>query len=207
VGLPVQEAGVRPARALPYELDVHGAARFQDNTLRLVFGNTGSAAAVFQVRSGNTADLPRSYTVEAGKSLADVWSVTESYDLSVYGPNGFFRAFKGSMAARTVRARLDVRASYETGDRGGIVLRIVNSGEHSAALTVLDAYSGDEFKELLAPREDLDHDWSLHATHGWYDLIIRIDGDAAFEYRLAGHVETGRDSLTDPVLGGVVLKG
>jgi phospholipase C len=111
------------------------------------------------------------------------------------------------MAARTVRARLDVRASYDTGNRGGIALRIVNSREHTAALTVLDAYTGEELKQLLATREDLNHDWSLNATHGWYDLIIRIGGDAAFECRLAGHVGTGRASLTDPYLGGVVLKG
>ena len=206
LGLPNQEPGGRQARALPYELHVHGTARFQDNTFRLVFDNTGSAAAVFQVRSGSTTDLPRSYTVEAGKSLTGVWSVNESYDLSVYGPNGFFRAFKGSVAARTVRARLDVRADYDTGDQGGIALRLINSGEHTADVKVIDAYSGEEFKELLAPREDLDHDWSLQASHGWYDLIIRIGGDAAFEYRLAGHVETGRDSMSDPALGGVILK-
>jgi hypothetical protein len=33
--------------------------------------NTGSAAAVFQVRFGNPSDLVRTYTVEPGKQLAD----------------------------------------------------------------------------------------------------------------------------------------
>jgi phospholipase C len=206
LGVPNQEPGSRPARALPYELNVHGAARFNDNSMRLVFENTGDAAAVFHVRSGNSSDLPRSFTVEANKSLADLWTVTESYDLSVYGPNGFFRSFKGSVAARTMRAKLDVRASYTTSDQGGVSLRIVNSGEHTAKLSIVNAYTGKESSELLAPREDMDHDWSLSATHGWYDLIVRVSGDDAFEYRLAGHVETGRDSMSDPALGGLVLK-
>jgi phospholipase C len=206
MGVPNQEPGSRPARALPYELNVYGAARFNDKSMRLVFENTGDATAVFHVRSGNPSVLPRSYTVEANKSLADAWTVTESYDLSVYGPNGFFRSFKGSVAARTVRAKLDVRASYNTGDQGGITLRIINSGEHTAKLSIVNAYTGESSGELLAPREDMDHEWSLSATHGWYDLIIRITGDDAFEYRLAGHVETGRDSMSDPALGGLVLK-
>jgi phospholipase C len=206
-GVPAQEPGVRPARALPYELHVLGMANFTDKTFHLQFANTGSAAAVFHVRSGHVAELPRSYTVEEDKSLADNWSVgTSTYDLSVYGPNGFLRSFKGSVDGRTVRSRLHVRPAYDTEGQGGISLNIVNSGEHTAAVTVLDAYTGEEVKQLLAPREDMGHEWSLSAFHGWYDLIIRVDGDDAFEYRLAGHVETGRDSMTDPVLGGYVLK-
>jgi phospholipase C len=206
MGVPNQELGTRPARALPYELNVYGAARFNDKSMRLVFENTGDAAAVFHVRSGNPLDLPRSYTVEANKSLGDAWTVKESYDLSVYGPNGFFRSFKGSVAAHTMRARLDVRASYNTSDQGVVTLRIVNSGEHTAKVSVVDAYTGKERNELLAPHEDMDHDWSLDSTHGWYDLIVRVAADDAFEYRLAGHVETGRDSMSDPALGGLQLK-
>jgi phospholipase C len=203
-GVPAQEKGIRPARALPYELDVHGTARVGEGSFQLRFTNTGHAAAVFHVRSGDATDLPRSYTVEAGKSLSDTWKVGAAYDLSVYGPNGFFRSFKGNVGA--AHSSLDVRSGYDKEDRGGVTLRIANRGAHSAAVTVRDAYTGTEFKELLAPREDLDRDWSLNATHGWYDLIVRIEGDAAFEYRLAGHVETGADSVTDPALGGLVLK-
>jgi phospholipase C len=204
IGVPTQEPGIRPARALPYEFDVQGTANFPDSTFLLQFRNTGRAAAVFQVRSGNAAD-PRSYTVGAGKRLSDTWDVGAAYDLSVYGPNGFLRSFKGSVAAGTMRSRLDVRASYDTSDQGGIKLRITNAGEHTAGVTVLDAYTGRKFTKLLERRKDLDHEWSLEGFHGWYDLIVRVEGDAAFEYRLAGHVETGEDSITDPVLGGYHL--
>lgn len=207
IGLPTQEKGVRPARALPYKFDVRGAVSFSDKSFRINFGNIGRAAAVFQVRSGNSADLPRSYTVEAGKSLDDKWSASSAYDLSVYGPNGFFRSFKGDIAGGSARATcLDVRASYDTEDRGGITLRIINTGKQAAEVTVLDAYTGEEFVQYLEPREDMDRDWSLHKFHGWYDLIVRVTGDTAYECRLAGHVETGRDSITDPAIGGLTLK-
>ena len=49
---------------------------------------------------------------------------------------------------------------------------------------------------------------SLDQFYGWYDLIVTVAGDPTFKYRLAGHVETGEDSFSDPALGGLVtLKG
>jgi phospholipase C len=205
-GVPSQESGARPARALPYEPEVHGLAHFGSGTFDLHFANSGEATAVFQVRSGNATDLPRSYTVEPGKSLDDHWNAAAAYDLEVRGPNGFFRAFKGSMDAATLRSRLDVRVRYESDDEAAIALEVSNAGEHTATVIVLDAYTGKEQRHQLAPREDVEHELPLAAFHGWYDLVIRVDGDAAFEYRLAGHVETGRDSMTDPALGGHALK-
>ena len=70
IGVPAQEKGIRPARALPYELDVHASVNASNSTVVLTFFNTGSATVVFQVRSGNAADPVRTYTVEPGKTLA-----------------------------------------------------------------------------------------------------------------------------------------
>jgi phospholipase C len=38
-------------------------------------------------------------------------------------------------------------------------------------------------------------------THGWYDVTITSSGDTAFVRHLAGHVESGRVSISDPALG------
>jgi len=90
----------RPARALPYELDARATVRASNGTVGLTFVNTGSAAAVFQVRSGNPADTVRNYTVGSSKFLGDSWNIAaSSYSLSVYGPNGFVRYFKGIIAS------------------------------------------------------------------------------------------------------------
>jgi hypothetical protein len=96
----------------------------------LSFINTGSATVVFQVRSGNTADLVRTYTVEPGKRLQDTWNVVSSYDLSVYGPNGFVRYFKGCIGAGA--AALDVFSKYDREERGAIEWRISNVGASQA---------------------------------------------------------------------------
>jgi phospholipase C len=99
--LPQQEHGVRPAWPLPYALEVMG--RIQDEgSFRIDFLNIGDASVVFQVRSGPNDAAPRTYTVEPGKQLSDAWPVTNlQYDLSVYGPNGFFREFQGGTDAGT----------------------------------------------------------------------------------------------------------
>ena len=58
--------------------------------------NTGDAGACFHVRSGKSVDGGRTYRVDAGKSRFDRWSATPDgrYDLSVYGPHAFLRAFR-----------------------------------------------------------------------------------------------------------------
>ena len=208
VGVPAQEKGIKPARALPYELNVQAKVDVASSTITLTFSNTGRATVVFQVRSANTGDAVRTYTVEPGKQLSGSWSVGSPYSLSVYGPNGFVRFFNGSIGSNA--AALDVVSKYEDEDEdsGAIAWRIRNLTNTPAQVTVLDAYSGNSMTQLLQPGDNFEGDLSLEQFHGWYDLIVTVADDATFKYRLAGHVETGEDSFTDPALGGLVtLKG
>jgi phospholipase C len=204
VGLPLQEKGVRPSRALPYELNAYGSVNLASGTFAIDFLNTGSVGAVFQVRSGNPADNVRAYTVEAGKSLSGTWSVGATYDLSVYAPNGFTRYFKGSTGAGA--AALEVREWYDTNGRGSIGWGITNVGTANATVSVLDAYSGYVTSRTLEPGQSFEDSWSRDSFFGWYDLVVTVAQDPTFNYRLAGHVETGRDSFSDPALGGFQLK-
>ena len=205
-GIPTQEKGVRPARALPYELDVHAAVNASSHTVLLTFINTGAAGAVFHVRSGNAADPVRFYTVEPNKELMGTWNVATSYDLSVYGPNGFVRFFKGSVGPNA--AALNVVSGYDTKDRGSIQWAITNVAANRAEVSLMDAYTGNTVQRFILPKGSFTGSLSLSQFYGWYDLIITVAGDSTFNYRLAGHVETGADSISDPALGGLVtLKG
>jgi phospholipase C len=210
LGVPAQEKGIRPARALPYELDVEASVNASNSTVSLAFLNTGRATAVFHVRSGNPADTVRAYTVEPGKTLTGAWNTTSSYHLSVYGPNGFVRYFNGSIGSSA--AILDIEVNYgsegDDGDRGSIQWKITNAAAKDADVSVLDAYTGNVSTRLLHSHASLVDKLTLEQFYGWYDLIITVEGDPTFKYRLAGHVETGKDSFSDPALGGLVtLKG
>ncbi|MBV8360350.1 MAG: DUF756 domain-containing protein, partial [Deltaproteobacteria bacterium] len=207
LGVPKQEKGIRRARALPYEMNVQASVDASNSTVRLTFFNSGRATVVFQVRSGNPADLVRWYTVEPDKRLSDTWNVTSSYNLSVYGPNGFVRYFKGSIGKNA--AYLDVRSIYDRDhEGGGIEWIITNTGGNQVEVTVLNAYTGNKCMRVLQPQERFEQWLSLTQFYAWYDLIITVVEDPTFQYRLAGHVETGDESFSDPALGGLVtLKG
>ena len=205
VGVPQQEQGVRPARALPYELKVHAEVNAASSAVVLKFFNSGFATVVFQVRSGNPTDLVRTYTVEPGRELQDAWSVGSSYNLKVYGPNGFVRYFAGSIGPSA--AVLDVFSKYRRHDCGAIEWAVANLGATQAEVSVLDAYTGNSVTRNLQPGGTLSGQLSLQQFFGWYDLIVTVAGDSTFNYRLAGHVETGKDSFSDPALGGLVTLG
>lgn len=193
--LPKQEHGVRPARPIPYTL--HADGRRDGDALRIDFRNTGKVAAVFQVRRAGSADAPRSYTVEPGKHLSDTWPATSGYDLSVHGPNGFYRRFTDG------RSRLDVTPTYgERDDK--LAITLTNRGSKRVEVTVRDGYNARPVTLSLRPGVTERATWALARTHGWYDLTVSVAGDAEFAYRCAGHVENGKDSISDPALGGLV---
>jgi phospholipase C len=190
--LPGQERGVRPARAIPYTLHADGQAA--DGSFRVDFRSTGQATGVFHVRSADPAHEPRSYTVEPGNHLADTWQFGSSYDLSVHGTNGFFRRFQGSQADLEVRAEYDER-------RNEIALEIRNRGSKQVTVAVADRYSARKSTLSIKPGDVGTERWSLARTRGWYDLTVSGD---KLEYRYAGHLENGEDSISDPGMGGLL---
>jgi phospholipase C len=202
--LPRQEPGLRPARPVPYELHVLGEADSSDGTVKIRFGNTGAAAAVFQVRSGNSADGPWTYTVSPGAHLDETWAFKAvgqlAYDLSVYGPNGFLRAFKGAFAGRR-SANLLTRSQYHAERCPGITLEIHNRGAEPTRVRIKSAYTHETLVHALEPGETFTRRWPLESSFGWYDITVEAESDAAFKQHLAGHVESGCDSMSDPALG------
>ena len=44
--------------------------------------------------------------------------------------------------------------------------------------------------------------FALERSAHWYDFTVTVHNLPSFRRRFAGHIETGRDSLSDPALGG-----
>ena len=194
--LPQQEPGTRPARALPYELQVDG--QVSASGVQLFFRNTGKAAAVFQVRPGDGKTGPWTYTVGAGDTASDGFGTSGgSYHFRVYGPNGFLRTFAGRVDAGS--ANLAVNNIYDK-KSGAIAVMIQNLSSSATNVSVLDAYSGQTQTYLLQPQQTVTYANPLRASFGWYDLTVSVGSDPSFERQLAGHVETGSPSVTDPAI-------
>ena len=194
--LPEQEPGIKPARALPYTLQAT-ALSDQPGVFGIQFENAGRAGACFHVRSADASNGPWYYTVEAGKSLSATWPTQGKYDFSVYGPNGFLRHFKGDLASS--KTSLKVASHYELND-DGLVLSLSNEGRDFCNVTVENVYNGESLTYALRPGEHEQKKWYLGDSYGWYDLIVRADAEGGFVQRLAGHVETGQPSVTDPAM-------
>ncbi|HVJ54689.1 MAG TPA: phospholipase C, phosphocholine-specific [Aliidongia sp.] len=198
--MPKQEPGIRRARALPYDLHVQAQPDFSDGVLRLTFVNTGKAAAVFQVRDGAGGALPRTYTVEPNKQLSDKWSPAASglYDVAVYGPNGFFRSFTGSLSAGKGR----IAVSGASQPKASLYqLDLINEGLAPIHVQIENLYTKTSRKELLPPGLRLPVIVDARATFGWYDLVVRLVEGQELVWQFAGHLESGSDSITDPGMG------
>ncbi|QQC92430.1 phosphocholine-specific phospholipase C [Streptomyces alfalfae] len=196
--LPRQERGSRPARALPYVPLVDGAADVAAGTYTLTFAGGDEAGVCFHVRSGNRADGPWTYTTEAGKKLSDTWNSAYSngsYDLSVYGPNGFLRTFRGP----NKKAGPEVIARHD-GATGDIELTFTNDGSTDVRLKLTNAYGGAAQAVRVKAGATVRHTVDLRRTRRWYDLTVRSDADSGFLRRFAGHVETGAAGVSDPAL-------
>jgi phospholipase C len=187
-----QEQGVRPSRALPYVLHVDAAAA--DDALTLDFRNQGQVGAVFHVYDRLHLDrIPRRYTVEAGKHMADSWVSRDGrYDLWVLGPNGFLRTFQGEMA----QANLEAGLSYDPASRV-VVLKLKSSVKNRLSL-VSRVYGPPASKPLLlAPDGMLSVRWDVRGSGNWYDLRLEKDG---FVRRFAGRLETASPGVSDPAM-------
>jgi hypothetical protein len=123
------------------------------------------------------------------------------YDLSVHGPNGFFRHLSGSASGGNL-THLDIRTRYDERD-SEIILEATNRGSTRIDITVSDRYSSRTVKLSLEPGGTKTQRWSLSRTRGWYDLTVTVDNGPHLEYRYAGHLENGEDSISDPGMGGL----
>ncbi|MFI0787205.1 phosphocholine-specific phospholipase C [Streptomyces lydicus] len=196
--LPKQERGSRPSRPLPYAPLVDGKGTASTGRFSLTFSAGAKAGACFTVTAGNRTDGPWTYTTEAGKTLSDTWNTAYSkgvYDLTVFGPNGFLRTFKGDgkKAGPEVTARHDATA-------GRIELTLTNPTHADCHLTVTQAYGGAHETFTVRAGATVKHAFDLRASKRWYDLSVTSDTDKTFLRRFAGHVENGRPGVSDPAI-------
>jgi phospholipase C len=142
--------------------------------------------------------IPRRYTVEAGRTLADDWRLHSDeghYDLWVYGPNGFVREFRGSLN-RESRFAPEVELEYDV-TNDSIRLIATHEGQHEVTLVVrANAYRTDgPWLLQIARGRRVVHDWDLIASHHWYDFTVTGNH---FERRFGGRLETGAPGFSDP---------
>ncbi|MDR6197405.1 phosphocholine-specific phospholipase C [Siphonobacter sp. SORGH_AS_0500] len=191
---PRQEKGTRPANALPYELYADAQVNGNDFVLTLKsLGPAGSPFTVYEILE-NDFNI-RHYTVAAGDVLTDHWPISGNYYFRVYGPNGFYREFKGAAGV----ANLQVHCAYEQSAKKEFTgnLLVTFSGKDGQIATITDHSYGQapQTKKLSNKPQKLT--LNQQKSHHWYDFSVAIQG---VSYRYAGHIETGKSSFSDPAM-------
>lgn len=218
----LQEKGTRPACALPYELYAHGGLTGNKGAFEVSFvaGNTvfgkNASGAPFTVSvpvkynddtSKDEISRNWSFAVKAGDKFTYSWPLKafedKQYHIKLNGPNGFYREFKGD-----ANTSLSIACNYEQsvqGLSGNIVIEVANNDTRSQIITLLDnGYGAAPQTKTIPAKGKVSIPVSLAKSFNWYDVSIKLNGQANFEQRFAGHVETGARSTTDPVMGGLV---
>jgi phospholipase C len=188
---PSQEPGTRPARPLGYDLSVDLQVR--EHGLAFTLANPGALGAHLQARSNNVAGAPYSYTLGAGHRLRPTLPAGGHFDVRFHGPNGFFRRFTGS----TKEPLLEVRGRR---DGASLVLTLHNRQDKALVVKIADAYGSDRTVRVRRNAVRTVR-VGVTATHGWYDVNLTVHGHPHYVRGLAGHVENGMPSITDPQLG------
>jgi len=197
-GVPAPERGTRPARPLPYRHFVD--AVLEPAGLTIAFQNPGKAGASFYVYQAKTEFAPRRYSVGAGGTITETWAIAPNaaYDLRVYGPNGFHRAFKG--VNTQAAAPLEVRMSSDASGRA--IFSLLNRTDAKLTVRLRDnAYGAPDVVQVLPAAGSVAYVAGLQKSAHWYDVTVTADGNETFAQRFAGHIETGTASTSDPAAG------
>ena len=134
--------------------------------------DSGSAAAVFHVYDRLALDqMPRRYTVEAGKQLQGRWTTTGAYDLWVLGPNGFHRHIAGDVrrADGSAAPSLVLRSARASGE---LLIELVNDGGAPCTFVLqANKYLAATPREItVVARSRSSLRIPLAASQNWYDV-------------------------------------
>jgi phospholipase C len=215
VRMPHQEEGIRLACALPYELYADGIAGADGRSykIRLSAENqvhgARAAGAPFNVYLRNTGRgmMAATYAIKAGDTLTCQYPFTlfadAGYAIEVHGPNGFYRSFTGRADSHPV----EVRTSYEQRGEdltGNVLVHLRNTAAKPVGVEIEDnAYKTHSVTKRIEPGQEISVILHCEKSHGWYDYTVKASGSEG-ETRFAGRVETGRPSVSDPVMGNMV---
>jgi phospholipase C len=213
--LPRQEPGTRPSCGLPHEFYVDGkmnrAAQHFEITFAAgnqVFGDK-AVGAPFNVYGWNHSAATNdgrlkawAFAVAAGDQINYQWPMSAfgdaGYELEVYGPNGFFRQFKGSREDPD----LEIECQRESGASARIKFVILNNSPDAAySIEIVDnAYKSPGHSEVISAGTRRVIVLDTDAGSGWHDFSIRVAQNKVFEWRYAGRIETGKSGITDPAM-------
>ena len=196
---PTQDPGNAPARAIPYQ----PLANFltEEEGLRFALSNGGSATVPITLYPQHALEAVSQKNIDVapggeadGRVPFD--PTTAAYDIWVHGPNGFLAHAVGDAQSNALGVEVTLKLTGAI-TRPNLRLIVTNSGPSEVTARVTDR-NGEVQKLPVSPNggsASLRYNPILQA-HGWYDLNLTLDQSDAYARQYAGHLETGKPSVT-----------
>ncbi len=182
--LEIQERGVKPSNALPYNYLVN----FEDGKIKMTNLKERAVPLLIYDRTNFDKDNFRfSYALYSKQELSHSINPVK-YDYEVFGPNGFYRNFKGNHFPQ-LKIRL-INGSSEN----ELKLIIINNSSDKISLLIENLYENIQ-RQISIQQNEATVVINLSKTKGWYDL--RVNSESNIWY-FAGRSETGKTSISDP---------
>ena len=220
-----QEKGIKPSNGLPYDIRVDGKLSADGKSFEITFENNNGyfgkstagaplnvyAPGVCKQLNGDFAPLRAwAYAVKPGDKITDSWPLNDfengSYHLRVYGPNGFYREFKGDAHEPAVNATFEPQRSLSgRGLTGNALLKIINNTTKEHHIHIVDnSYKSAPRQQIIYPGKSSLIVLDLAKNYNWYDVSLKVNGKEHFEKRYAGRIENGKAGYSDPLMGKTV---
>ncbi|WP_293888928.1 MULTISPECIES: phosphocholine-specific phospholipase C [unclassified Sphingobacterium] len=215
----IQERGIRKSLNLPYAHEAVGYV--EDGQFCLVmtvdnklFGKR-TAGTAFNVYSplayrddqGQSETYRNwNFAVKAGDRLEYQWDLAkfegDRYAFELHGPNGFYRKFSGEKGTAAIQAAVapELKALTQVAT-GKLQLKLKNNSDQRVTIAVETLnYKKYATTKEIAPAEEVILILDNEKQGNWYDIAIKLNGDNNPIIQLAGRLETGTESTTDPLL-------
>ncbi|WP_353151397.1 phospholipase C, phosphocholine-specific [Chryseobacterium sp.] len=181
--LDIQERGLKPSNPLPYNFHVN----LEREGIKMTnLKENGVPLLVYDRTQFNSSNYHFSYALYSKQELSHTVH-SGVYDYEVFGPNGFFRKFKGNSAPE-----LEITLANNI-SKNQVELMIKNS-EKKNSITLEDLYGKTKKSvSIQKPEERIAID--LNKYKGWYDLKVTLNDHL---WHFAGRIETGKVSVSDP---------
>lgn len=182
--LNIQERGLKPSNPLPYHFNVNLEG---DHIKMTNLKENGVPLLVYDRTQFNSNNYHFSYALYSRQNLSHAVH-SGAYDYEIFGPNGFFRKFQGSISPE-----MEIILENMT-TKNQVELTIRNSKKKNFSINLEDLYTKNK-KTISVQKSEEKIIIDLDKFKGWYDLKITSNEHL---WHFAGRIETGKVSVSDP---------
>jgi len=182
--LEIQERGLKPSNPLPYHFHVN----LEGEQIKMTnLKENGVPLLIYDRTQFNSTHYHFSYALYSKQELSHAVH-SGAYDYEIFGPNGFFRKFKGNNNAETEMILTNIISKNQ------VELTIRNPKKENISISLEDLYTKNK-KTISVQKTEEKIIIDLDKYKGWYDLKLMLNDRL---WHFAGRIETGKVSVSDP---------